>query len=195
MRTVSFSSPTVRALLNQRFIPSVANCEGEASAGSSMGHAPSDPPGPCPRGIGAANVQLYFLTPKGAIFHAISGFVAAEELERELRFALALFKAIRRQSPKRARALVREAHKKRLEADRERSGEAVPFGENGNFAPEAIFQDLTRKRRAADDQLMIDRPLLSWSDFRPEMLTGSGGSSFVSNGGKISGGKIGGRDP
>jgi hypothetical protein len=113
MRTVTFSSEAVKKSLNEDFVCTLVNTEGDPSAGASMAHAPSDQPGPCSRGVGKQNVQCLFLTPRGEIFHAISGFVGPNDMQDELAFVLETFKAVQR-SPSAAKQIVADAHAKRL---------------------------------------------------------------------------------
>src|SRR5579859_5723258 len=108
MRTVSFSSPAVQKTLSDRFICARINTTGEATAGSSFSHAPSDPPGPCLRGSGRQNIQLIFLTPQGELLHTLTGYVGPGDLADELKFALATYEAQKDEPPDNGRQAVRD---------------------------------------------------------------------------------------
>ncbi len=114
MRTVTFSSAPVQRTLNEQFVCGLINTKGDPSAGMSMAHAPKDSPGPCSRGIGHQNVQCLFLTPKGEIFHAASGYIGPEDMEKELEFVLKTYESVKKSpSPAKAKELVSDVHLKR----------------------------------------------------------------------------------
>jgi hypothetical protein len=113
MRTVTFSSDNVRNHLNNNFVCTMVNTTGDPSAGASCKHAPTDTPGPCSRGIGHQNVQSLFLTPAGEIFHAASGYLSAEDMDKELSFGSDLY-ALMKRTPAQARQIVTQAHARRL---------------------------------------------------------------------------------
>jgi hypothetical protein len=146
MRTVSFSSAPVRELLNSRFENSFLSSLGDSSAGSSVGHAPTDSPGSCSRGIGRQNVQCLFMTPDGRVFHASSGFRSSDDLLTELQFALKTFEAIQK-SPDEAPAIVTQVHKQRL-LDGGFSEEQIRRPANSPFALMASLSDLGRPSQA-----------------------------------------------
>ena len=95
MRTVSFSNQSVRSLLNQEFVNTFTNTTGDPTAGKSIWHSPKDLPGQCARGVGGQNVQTIFMTPEGKIFHAANGFLSADDLLNEVKFAKELFGQIK----------------------------------------------------------------------------------------------------
>ncbi|MHC4876980.1 MAG: hypothetical protein ACYTGL_10810 [Planctomycetota bacterium] len=209
---MSFSSAPVRDLLNTRFENSFLSSIGESSAGSSVGHAPTDSAGPCSRGIGRQNVQCLFMTPDGRLFHTVSGFRSPDDLLLELQFALKTFESIRK-SPGEGPAIVAQVHKQRL-LDGGFSEEQIRRPANSPFAMTRALSDLgrpsqggsslssvegafaakTRQAELADGQFMMSRPLIPFADFlkNPRQLTGNESSAFssTSNGG-ASGGKIG----
>jgi hypothetical protein len=113
MRTVTFSSHAVQRTLNSDFVCTMIITTGDPSAGTSCKHAPTDAPGPCSRGIGHQNVQCLFLTPRGEIFHAASGYLSAEELEKELMFAKDCYVRMK-QNPAQARQIDTQMHAQRL---------------------------------------------------------------------------------
>jgi hypothetical protein len=212
MRTVSFSSAPVRELLNSRFENSFLSSLGDSSAGSSVGHAPTDSPGSCSRGIGRQNVQCLFMTPDGRVFHASSGFRSSDDLLTELQFALKTFEAIQK-SPDEAPAIVTQVHKQRL-LDGGFSEEQIRRPANSPFALMASLSDLgrpsqagsqltpvdgvfaakTRQAELADGQFMMTHPLILFAEFLkdPRQLTGNESSAFSStSNGSASGGKIG----
>jgi hypothetical protein len=196
MRTVSFSSPAVRKILNEQFICTRIDTTGDPTAGTSFSHAPSDPPGPCARGNGQQNIQLLFLTSEGELFDTLAGFVGPEDLADELKLALSIVKRLR-DKPADPRQVVRDLHADYLaklgysRAEIEQSGDD-PLGgmftgigsalSQGNFAPEKMLEGLTRGQALHDHRFAIRHPLLPWKQFRPEMLVGSGKSFFGSTG-------------
>jgi len=113
MRTVTFSSDSVRRSLNSDFVCTLINTTGDPTAGTSCKHAPTDAPGPCSRGIGHQNVQCLFLTPAGEIFHAASGHLDPVEMEKELAFAKETYSLMKR-NPAQARQIDAQAHVRRL---------------------------------------------------------------------------------
>lgn len=212
MRTVSFSSAPVRQTLKKHFVASYINTEGDASAGNSQAHGPTDSPGRCARGVGRQNVQCLFMTPGGRIFHTASGFRSAPDLLKELQFASGLFDAIRK-SPKTASNVVAHEHKQRLlkqgfTEEEIRTPANSPFalmnsirkintGRKGQAMPTSVdefFAGKTRQAELADGQFMMKSPLTSMTSFlkNPRQLTGNESSSFSSSGnGGASGGRIG----
>ena len=133
MRTVSFSTASVRRTLNSDFVCHAINTEGDPSAGKSHAHAPTDRPGRCSEGVANQNVQLLFLTPKRQIFHTVSGFRQGVTLHKELLFAKALFEKIQK-SPSDAETIVRTEHTRHFGnsvAQRQRGlHERVPEADN-----------------------------------------------------------------
>ena len=112
MRTVSFSNRKVQRTLNNEFVNTFTNTEGDPTAGMSISHRPNDQPGFCSRGNGKQNVQTIFLTPEGNVFHAATGFLSPEDLANEISFAAALFKEL--ESKDDDEDLVIAAHRNRL---------------------------------------------------------------------------------
>jgi hypothetical protein len=212
---VTFSSTAVRKLLDDEFVCTLINTEGDPTAGVSMGHAPSDPPGPCSRGVGKQNVQCLFLTSDGKVFHAVSGFVGPDDMKDELQFGLTLFKTLRKM-PSRAKEAVIDAHAKRLktlgftdaEVKQAKSAQTgfdfggvmqVPgFSTDGDHfdakKDKGFFGLGSRATVLHDYRFVMTNPLLAMGDFlkKPQLLVGSGKSAFVSTGNGIpSGGPIG----
>ena len=196
MRTVSFSDDRVRKLLNEEFICLRLNTRGDPTAGESFSHAPRDPAGPCLRGNGRQNVQVLFLTPEGEIFHVLTGFVGPDELQTELKWALAAYDKIAEPSDDR-KAVIREAHREYLrtagfsDAEIERSTGGFPqlfAGAAPSFSADAdgaltfgrALEGIARNQMLADHRFAIEHPLLPISRFKPETLVGSGKSFFGS---------------
>jgi hypothetical protein len=204
MRTVTFSPTEVRQLLNKSFVCSYENSTGQASSGTSFKHRPRDNAGPCLRGNGRQNVQIYFTTPQGEIFHVLSGYVGPEELEKELRFAVDAYEKLARASSDREQALL-AAHTDFLQvqgfskSDIETGGggaNVAAFGDmmklfdqaaTGRFvAPtdigdvQQMFDQFGRTQTLSDHRFAMEHPLLSASEFRPEMLVGNGFTFFGS---------------
>ena len=90
MRTVTFADQALRKLLRKDYVATFTNTEGEANAGGSFAHDPSDPAGSCIRGNGEHNVQLLMATPDGKLLNVTSGFIDAKALIEELTFARSL---------------------------------------------------------------------------------------------------------
>lgn len=190
MRTVSFSDSKVRTLLNKEFINTYTNTTGDPTAGKSIWHKPDDLAGHCERGVGGQNVQTIFLTPEGKIFHAATGYLSAEDLLDEARFAQDLFKQIESTSGPVA-ALVRRAHRERLvelgydESQIDGALSNNPFSsidlvkdvEPGNF-----FAGKTKKEILAGNAFSIKHPMMDYREFQddPTPLVGKGKSAFVS---------------
>ncbi|MBL8892018.1 MAG: hypothetical protein JNL67_18730 [Planctomycetaceae bacterium] len=114
MRTVSFSQPQVQAVLSRDFVCFTTSTEGDPSAGESIRHRPSDNAGTCLRGNGQQNVQTLFLTPDGRIFHAVSGYIAPDDLLEELRFAQELFAVLQVTPQADQEEKLKTAHRDRL---------------------------------------------------------------------------------
>ncbi len=112
MRTVSFSNRNVQKLLNNDFVNTFTNTEGDPTAGMSISHRPNDQPGSCVRGNGKQNVQTIFMTPEGNIFHAATGFLSPDDLASEIQFASGLFQKL--ESEENDDEIVVAAHRNRL---------------------------------------------------------------------------------
>lgn len=186
MRTVSFSPAPIRDELKHHFVCHRINTEGDPSAGRSHAHAPNDPAGRCSDGVANQNVQLLFLTPKGEIFHTVSGFRGPESLQQELVFAKTLFQKIRNQ-PEDARSIVQVAHRQRRPnrsvSPASRSGRSRSGGGGGGQLSRSLQYDAMFAQKY---------PLLPMEEFQrnPRLLVGNGSSMFVS--GSATGGNIGG---
>jgi hypothetical protein len=158
MRTVSFSDRNVQDLLNRNFLCTYTSTEGDPTAGGSIKHRPSDPPGPCIRGNGKQNVQTLFLSPNLEIFHVVTGYIAPDELIDEIQFAIQLNKQLSEGSGERAEG-VRQMHRKRLQ--------------NMGFSDREIESQTWIERLVSGAQLMPDNRM---SDMRrrpgSELLTG-----------------------
>ncbi len=214
MRTVSFSSPAVRTILQDYFVCQLINTTGDPTSGASVGHAPSDAAGLCTRGIGKQNVQCLFLTPSGEIFHAASGYRGPDDLRSELEFALALYRGVRKQ-PANASQLVRDVHIERLRnqgfsddliTGSDSSGMLLAMRTARDFAElnrspgnplDAVNQVFAMKGRnseLSDGRFSVHYPMIPMREFLedPRILVGHESSAFqsVGNGG-ASGGPIG----
>lgn len=197
--------------MNQDFVCVAINTEGDPSAGSSQGHAPSDQAGRCAPGIGNQNVQTIFMTPDQRIFHTASGFQDAAAMKREMEFAQVLFEKIQ-ESPRVAERIVRTNHHDRMikagyspETLSSSSRLASPFGPqrasiNGfpglsqpsrGSSPMNIFARKTEQTRLLDYQFSQKYPMLEWDRFEenPRLLVGNAVTAFAS--GNASGGRIG----
>lgn len=213
MRTVSFSSAPVRRMLRDNFVSTYMNTEGDPSAGSSFGHAPTDASGQCTRGIGKQNVQMLFLTQRREIFHTASGFRNQEDLLKELQFALDTFQRIQRK-PSAAKTIVRDSHIQRLRQQgfdeatikrkpspfdlitsiQERPGNQTGDPSNPFGAVDRVFAAKTRNSELADGRFAIVHPMIPIERLleNPTILVGNEKTAFssVGNGG-ASGGRLG----
>ncbi len=217
MRAVTLSSAPVRKKLSEDFVCYVINTEGDASAGSSQGHAPRDAPGICAEGIGNQNVQTIFLTPAGEIFHTASGYRGPQEFLAELDFAETLFDRIRRK-PDQAQQLIRTSHRDRMrlagytDDDLNRGPSQMnPFADMMESMPrltqssgqrdtlfdpkrmnDEFFSGKTRMAQPFDYRFIQDHPLMPFDEFErnPRLLVGNAVTAFAS--GPASGGQIGG---
>ena len=200
MRTVSFSSEPVRQILNQNFICTLINTTGDPSAGNSMGHAPSDSPGMCTRGVGKQNVQCLFMTPHGNLFHTASGYRSATDLLEEIKFALNTFQSMKKR-PAFAAKIVRDTHMDRMRqqgfGDSEIAQPSSPFASisnmlismqrhhgNSQSQPFNVFAAKTRDSDLADGRFSVHHPLMPIHEFlaNPRILVGHERSAFSSVG-------------
>lgn len=195
MRTMSFSDSSVQKVLNNDFVCLRLNTRGDPTAGESFSHAPDDAAGPCFRGNGRQNVQILFLTPSGVIFHVLTGFVGPEDLQSELKFALAIYRKLAVEADDR-RVIVRDAHVEFLKtagfSDAEIERPASDFGAllanvasnvpagnpGGSF--DRMIEGAARNQVLADHRFAIEHPLLPLAKFKPETLVGNGKSFFGS---------------
>ena len=113
MRTVTFSRPTVQALLDDRFVSTWFNQAPdifpEGSGDPQKTAYPQNYYDKFPDGAGGANVKLFFCTPDGKIVHFTQGYLKAETLKVEAEFALRLLKM---KKPTKAR--LKAAHQARV---------------------------------------------------------------------------------
>lgn len=190
MRTVSFSNQSVRRTLNNEFVNTYTNTTGDPSAGKSIWHSPEDLPGQCARGVGGQNVQTMFLTPEGKIFHAANGFLSADDLLEEIKFAQELFAKIKK-SPGQAKSLVRDAHRERLNKLGFRDDQIEGAGSRSPFKALELVQDVdsgnifagkTKREILNGNAFSIEHPMMDYRDFEkdPTVLVGKGKSAFVS---------------
>ena len=204
MRTVSFSSPAVRTMLQNDFVCQLINTKGDPTSGASVGHAPSNAAGLCTRGIGKQNVQCLFLTPSGEIFHAASGYRGPEDLRSELEFALTLYRGVRKQ-PANASQLVRDVHIQRLRNQgfsddvitrSDSSGMLMAMRTARDFAElnrskgnpvNQAFAIKGRNSELSDGRFSVHYPMIPMQKFLedPRILVGHESSAFqsVGNGG------------
>jgi hypothetical protein len=196
----------VRRLLEVDFVCTRIDTTGDPTAGGSFFHAPDDPPGQCLRGNGEHNVQMLFLTPRGEIFHALTGYVPPRELAAELKFALATFAELRGAGEHNTKVVaienahagfLREAGFAQEEIDRADDplgglGELARNGFAGGNVTEA-FKSFERQRMLHDHRWAMRHAMEPLSDFQPESLVGSGQSFFgSSSSGNVPPGLLGG---
>lgn len=210
MRTVTFSEPNVQNILNQNFVNTFTNTNGDPTAGQSIKHRPTDPAGPCIRGNGQQNVQTLFMTPAGEIFHVATGFLSGDDLLKEAGFALDLFKQIKNNRNSDPSSFVAQAHRDRLKSlgfDESEINEqndmarimsmmnATPIGgrsgrvpgganQSGSSMPGAnIFQPFIERQFLEDNQFSIKHPMISHKQLErdPTQLVGNGQSFFASS--------------
>jgi hypothetical protein len=183
---VSFSSDSVRKILNREFVCTTVNISGDENAGISLKHRPSDPPGPCLRGNGEHNVQILMLTPKGRILNVLAGYVDPAELAEELRFASKLWKDVAGMNPDDAEAAVERAHSKWLNQHAAKRKQHVPNFMGQDFAGMRLPADFRDQftamfdRGKTDHEFARSHPLLPIDDYRSEMLVGNAKTFFGS---------------
>ena len=193
MRTVSFSHPDVQNLLNNNFVCTYTNLEGDPTAGESIRHWPNDSVGNCIRGNGKQNVQTLFLTPEGEIYHVATGFLSPADLAEECQFAKELFRQYRK-DPDSFRQTVIDAHRQRLVdqgfsdtlIDSPNPMMAMMQGmQNGSGlrGPDGVFGPMIRGQMLQDGQFAMRRPLMTHQQLQrdPTPLVGNGKSFFASS--------------
>lgn len=175
----------IRESLKADFVCHAINTEGDPSAGGSHAHAPSDKPGQCSDGVANQNVQLLFLTPRGEIFHTVSGFRGPSSLKQELAFTKLLFNKIKT-DPDSAKSIVQRAHRER------RDDQSGSRGSSGRNRSRSGGGGNLRRSLQFDYTFAKKYPLLPMQEFErnPRLLVGNGSSMFVS--GAAVGGRIGG---
>ena len=191
MRTVSFSQADVRDLLNSQFVNTFTNTTGDPTAGQSIRHTPKEPAGMCIRGNGQQNVQTIFLTPKGDIFHAATGFLSSEDLIKEANYALNLFNQLQSNSDDSDAAIVANAHQQRLQQLGLANTSSRPWNsmmpmspvDGHSFRPNQMFQHMIDRQIQRDNQFSVDRPLLNYRQLEndPTPLVGNGKTFFSSS--------------
>ncbi len=202
MRAVTFSTPKVNKAMNEHFVNTFSNTEGDPTAGQSIRHSPDEQAGTCTRGNGQQNVQTIFMTPDEEILHTVTGYIDADELLNEMDFALRLFNAQSESSE--PQMMVSNAHRERMldagfsEDEVENrspfSGVEVTmrlptFGEvNGSGSRETgqsstPFSGFTRRAFLTDNKFSMNYPLISRSEFEqdPGLMVGNGTSFFSSS--------------
>lgn len=177
------SSAPVQKLLNQRFVCTGKNTQGDPNAGTSFQHAPNDPAGPCLRGNGEHNVQMLFLTPQGEIFGSLSGYLSPEDLQVELEFALDTFEKLEQTKDQaRAKELIVLEHARQLqrlgfseEQIKAPLNRAIPFAGNFDFSQgvNGMFDHFTKGRVLADHRYAMEHPLQPLKEFRSEDMVGA----------------------
>ncbi len=202
MRTVSFSQPVVRDLLNEQFVCAYKNIQGDPTAGQSIAHRPNDPPGSCIRGNGKQNVQTIFMTPDAKVFHVATGFLSPEDLADVANFAARLFRQMKQESTSPEKVIV-DSHRRRLtkagfeehEIDSAHPmlamfgsrfrDEGAKLGMDGPLSANGVnpFQAFSRGQFLEDQKFAMKYPLLEYDRFEasPEMLVGNGKSFFASS--------------
>ena len=208
MRTVSFSNAQVQDVLKREFVCCSTNTQGDRSAGASLAHAPTDPPGPCGRGAGRQNIQVVFLTPEGNVFHVVSGYLDADSLLDEITFARETWLELKGADSE-AKDVVKSKHRHRLGSlgytDREirevgtpnfelrlkgRSPADLGFEfpklpglELPGDTPLPFGEDLSRLRTLKDHHYAMHHPLIPYRQFDQNVseLVGEGSSFFGSH--------------
>ncbi|MCG8651418.1 MAG: hypothetical protein MI861_16375 [Pirellulales bacterium] len=197
MRTVSFSNDQVNQAIAKNFIATYTNTEGDPSAGGSFSHAPDEPPGPCGRGAGRQNVQTFFLTPTGQIFHVASGYLSPADLLEEMDFALEVFPKLNQGDPQQASSYLVAAVSDRLKsegfsASELRGDDSLRSLLATNLAPSDfgfelpganLLADAPRQRRLLDAKFVLRNPLKPREQFvnNPAELVGHHKSFFGSH--------------
>ncbi|HVY63124.1 MAG TPA: hypothetical protein VHF22_15810 [Planctomycetota bacterium] len=84
---MSLSDPQVLSLLRGHFVCGWKNIEGEAYAGKSGDHMPSNPAVRTTNGAGPHNTQLFILASDGTVLHCLPGYWDPRDLAREIGLA------------------------------------------------------------------------------------------------------------
>ena len=206
MRTVSFSEPQVQSLLNNHFVCTFSNTQGDPTAGMSIKHSPNEPAGQCIRGNGEQNVQTIFLTPDEQIFHVATGFLSPADLAQEIKFAGQIFGEMQK-NPDQSKAIVADLHRSRLKQagySDSQIDDSSPMADfnmffgrpaNGNM-PTAVdatngfrspmlrgMQAFVDRQVFKDNKFLVQNPLLSRAALErdPGMLVGRGKTFFSSS--------------
>ena len=181
---MTLSDRTVRQLLQREFHCTWGNTDGDAAAGESFAHEPGDPAGSCIRGNGEHNVQLLILTPEGEILGALAGFLSAEELAEELRFASALWRDLQRAvadeqlDREDVEGFVADAHERRVRELEKREWKGP-------------LADFAKRRALSDHRFSARRALMPYEEFRIVDMVGSARTFFGTSQGGRPGGRIG----
>jgi hypothetical protein len=170
---VSLSNGPVQKLLAREFVSAWVNTEGDAAAGASYAHAPSDAPGSCIRGNGRANLQILALTPDGRIFHAMAGYVSPTDLSAELKWALATWKQMQTTPTLQSAMVAERARDYQTSGPKPTPRERLVGGSEGRD----VFQDHIERGVTRDATFVEQHPLMPIADFRTSML-GRGGATF-----------------
>ena len=205
MRTVSFSNDQVQQQLQNRFVSTFSNTDGDPTAGKSIWHSPQDSPGHCIQGNGKQNVQTIFMTPNQEIFHVATGFLPPSVLAQEIDFASELFETLKSRDVD-PQEIVRVTHQDRLRDlgfDEQRinsNGSPLemmggmgtfpemvgsnqrrqPFTGQAGFDPFAPF---VRQQVLDDNRFSVRYPMMKWQTLQndPTNLVGNGTSFFASS--------------
>lgn len=84
MRTGVLKDKSVSKVLNEKFVCSWKNIDGESTCGSSYAHEPSDKAGTCFTGDGEHNTQICIFTADGKLLDVMAGYQTAADLAAEL---------------------------------------------------------------------------------------------------------------
>lgn len=84
MRTGVLKDKQVGKTLNEKFVCSWKNIEGESTCGSSYAHEPTDKPGVCSPGDGEHNTQICVFTSDGRLLDVMAGYQSPEFLKSQL---------------------------------------------------------------------------------------------------------------
>jgi hypothetical protein len=198
MRTVSFSEDQVNRMMDQNFVATYTNTQGDPSAGMSFSHAPGEQPGMCGRGAGRQNVQTIFMTPAGGIFHVACGFLSPQDLIEEMQFAATVFESMDWKDEPMSRRQLVSAQTNRL-LDKGFSPQSMQSshplqkmmlsgpnpGDLGMKIPGGrnMFDEIASQRILEDGKYVLRNPLISREKFEqnPGDLVGHHKSFFGSN--------------
>ncbi len=87
MRTGVLKDKAVGKVLNEKFVCSWKNIDGESTCGSSYAHEPTDKPGACMTGDGEHNTQICVFTADGKLLDVMAGYQTPADLGAELEWA------------------------------------------------------------------------------------------------------------
>jgi hypothetical protein len=182
---VTLANKDVQKALNERFLCSWLDTQGDPDSGGSFAHGPKEPAPDVLRGNGDHNVQILFLTPQGEIFHAVAGYAEPKDLLDEIALAQRIYAGIRMPGVDRA-ALV-SVMENAAAAEARSTLDTSPVPGRGALALGASGLGASGLSVVRAREFVRDHPLMAAARFHPSLMFGFGGSFFGSRSGSTSG--------